>query len=423
MTTHNLNAAVESLFEQQVDFLKTLVKEPSTREKEAPAQAIMANKMQAMGAKVDRFHIDIDKISQMPGFSPVTVSYEHSINVVGTFGNPQGSGRSLIMNGHIDVVPEGPLEHWSHPPYQPHVESGRLYGRGSADMKAGLSAKVFALEALRSLNLQPNAPVYLQSVVEEECTGNGALACLEAGYKADAAIIGEPFNDLVRAQIGVIWFQVTLHGTPGHALKAANANNVIETTGPLIAALRDYETYRNQACKRHIAYADHHHPIHLNIGEISGGNWTSSVPDSVVLNLRIAIYPGDSIIDSQREIEAWIKKACDSNAALKASAPTIHYHGFLAEGYYLNEGSDAENTLKESHIAVANRPLNATPLTATTDARFFGLYQDTPTLVYGPRGDNIHGFNEYVELDSLLEVTQVYANFIANWCGLCALKK
>lgn len=421
MPTSTLNHTVESLFEQQLDFLKDLVSVPSTREKEAPAQQLIATKMREMGAGVDCFKVELDKISHLPGFSPVTVSYENAINVVGTFGNINGPGRSLIMNGHIDVVPEGPLTQWTKPPYQPYVDSGRLYGRGSADMKAGLSAKVYALEALRQIGLQPNAPVYLQSVVEEECTGNGALACLAAGYKADAALIGEPFNDLVRAQIGVIWFQVELFGEPAHALKAGNVGNVIECTGPLIAALRDYEEHRNRKSARHPAYADHDHPIHLNIGEIVGGNWTSSVPASVLLNLRIAIYPGEVIAESQAELEAWITQACEDIPALKACAPKISYHGFLAEGYYLDEGSDAENTLRESHFAIADRPLNAVPLTATTDARFFGLYQKTPTLVYGPRGENIHGFDEYVELDSLLEVTKVYANFVASWCGVCAL--
>jgi acetylornithine deacetylase len=90
----------------------------------------------------------------------------------------------LILNGHIDVVPTGPHEMWTTPPFEPSIRDGRLYGRGAGDMKAGLAATVGALDALRAIGLQPAAPVYLQSVVEEECTGNGALACLHRGYRA-----------------------------------------------------------------------------------------------------------------------------------------------------------------------------------------------------------------------------------------------
>ena len=118
-------------------------------------------------------------------------------------------GRSLILNGHVDVVPTGPLEMWTRPPFEPCIDGGWLYGRGGADMKAGLCANVFALDALRRLGLQPAGTVHVQSVTEEECTGNGALSALVRGYRADAALIPEPEeNMLVRANVGVIWFRV-----------------------------------------------------------------------------------------------------------------------------------------------------------------------------------------------------------------------
>ena len=119
---------------------------------------------------------------------------------------------SLILNGHIDVVPIGAEELWSNPPFDPIVRDDPLYGRGSGDMKAGIAAYVTAFRALNSIGLQPAAPVFMQSVVEEECTGNGALACLHRGYKADAAIIPEPFgHSILTARVGVMnndaqWF-------------------------------------------------------------------------------------------------------------------------------------------------------------------------------------------------------------------------
>ena len=122
--------------------------------------------------------------------------------------------------------PIGAEELWSSRPFEPVVRDGRLYGRGSGDMKAGIAAYVVAFEAIRKLGLQPAAPVYLQSVVEEECTGNGALACLHRGYRADAAVIPEPFNEtILSAQVGVMWLQVEVLGRPAHVLNAAQGVN------------------------------------------------------------------------------------------------------------------------------------------------------------------------------------------------------
>ena len=164
---------------------------------------------------MDRWKIDVKDIESHPGFGPVTVSYENAFNVVGAYRPGQQIGRSLILNGHIDVVPTGPVETWSRSPWEPAIVDGWMHGRGAADMKAGLAANLYAYDAVRAAGLLPGAPIYFQSVVEEECTGNGALAALLRGYQADAVIIPEPEeNMLVRANVGVLWFKVRVQGTP-----------------------------------------------------------------------------------------------------------------------------------------------------------------------------------------------------------------
>ncbi len=118
--------------------------------------------------------------------------------------NPKG--RSLILNGHIDVVPPGPLDMWTTPPFEPRRDGNWLDGRGAGDMKAGLVGCLAALTALTRTGYRPAADVTIQSVIEEECTGNGALACLARGYRADAVLIPEPMeNRLIRAEVGVLW--------------------------------------------------------------------------------------------------------------------------------------------------------------------------------------------------------------------------
>ena len=423
-TRTRILSAVDDQFDEEVAFLSELSSYPSTRGNEQDAQDFMAAQMHARGLDVDRWQIDVDDIRDMPGFSPVIGNYDDAVNVVGTHRSATRKGRSLILNGHIDVVPEGPRDMWDSPPYEPHVESGWMYGRGAGDMKAGLASNLYALDALRACGLAPAADVFVQSVVEEECTGNGALACLQRGYRADAALIPEPFAEqLVTAQLGVIWFQVHLKGLPTHVAYAGSGANAIEAAIPLISALHEMEERWNAPACRHADYAHHDHALNLNIGKIHGGDWASSVPAWCVFDVRMGIFPGQDIEAAKSEIEEVLRQAARENAFLRNNTPEIVYHGFHAEGYALSEDTGdaaarAIGALGEAHRVVSGAELDKVAITATTDARFFGLYADTPALVYGPKAEAIHGFNERVDLDSVRRVTQATALFIADWCGL-----
>lgn len=415
--------AVEQAFDSQIAFLSDLTSHPSTRGNEQSAQSMIENALTRRGLEVDRWQIDLKDISHLPGFSPVIGDYDNAVNVVGTHRSKTRTGKSLILNGHIDVVPAGPLDMWDHPPFEPHIADGWLYGRGGGDMKAGLVSNLFALDALAACGLVPAADVHYQSVVEEECTGNGALACLARGYKADAALIPEPFSEhLVTAQLGVIWFQVHLKGLPTHVAYAGTGANAIEAAFSLIQALHAMEHRWNAAENRPADYAHCDHALNLNIGKFQGGDWTSSVPAWSIFDVRMAIFPGQSIEAAKAEIEEVIRLAAQDNAFLKNSLPEVVYHGFNAEGYALSQDSSANAAsaiaaLDQAHFAATGTALEREAITATTDARFFGLYADTPALVYGPRAEAIHGFNERVDLESMRRITKATAMFIADWCG------
>jgi len=416
--------AVDKRFEEQTAFLSELASHVSTRGNEQSAQGLMAATLSELGYDTDSWEIKVSDIAGLPGFSPVIGDYDDAINVVGTHRSQSDSGKSLILNGHIDVVPVGPLDMWDSPPFEPRIDDGFMYGRGVGDMKAGLVANLYALRALKDIGYQPAANVHFQSVVEEECTGNGMLACFQRGYRADAALIPEPFSEqLVSAQIGVIWFQIHLKGKPVHVLEAGSGFNAIDASLPLIAALKDLEYRWNGPGHTHPHYDHHDHPLNLNIGKIQGGDWASSVPAWCCIDVRMGIYPGQDIDAARAGIEACLFDAADNDVYLRKNRPRIVYHGFLAEGYCLADHDKPEtrlaiSTLEKAHHAVTGDALKQATITATTDARFPGLYWDTPALVYGPAADAIHGFNERVELESVRRITQSIALFIAGWCGL-----
>jgi acetylornithine deacetylase len=172
-----------------------------------------------------------------------------------------------------------------------------------------------------------------------------------------------------------------------------------------------------------VDYAHIHHALNLNIGKIEGGDWTSSVPAWSTFDVRMAIFPGQSIEAAKKEIEEVILDAARQNDFLRNSLPEIVYHGFHAEGYALSEDSSqnaaqAIEALDLAHKSATGEALVREAITATTDARFFGLYADTPALVYGPRAEAIHGFNERVDLESMRRITKATAMFIAEWCGV-----
>lgn len=417
--SQDILAAVEAGFEDQVGFTQDLIRLPSLRGQEQTAQDFMHRALSTRGYAVDRWAIDVEEIRHHPGFSPVKVDYSQALNVVGTHRPRDEIGRSLILNGHIDVVPTGPADIWTAPPFEPRRDGDWLYGRGSGDMKAGLAANIFALDALKRMGYHPAATVYLQSVVEEECTGNGALACLVRGYNADAAIIPEPADDkLVRANVGVIWFQVKVRGVPVHVREAGRGANAIEAAYRLIEGLHGLAEIWNDRKSQNCYFEDLDHPINFNVGKIEGGDWASSVPAWCTFDCRIALYPGVNPAEAAREIEDCLRRSAAKVPFLANNPPEVIYNGFFAEGYVLEEGSAAEQTLGRAHATSYGQTLKSFVTPSYLDARVFVLYQDTPCLVYGPYAEAIHGFDERVSLASVKQVTGTIALFIAEWCGL-----
>ena len=412
-------AAVESLQREMVELATTLVRFPSLNGDEAGAQDFMEGLFRGMELATERFEVRDADLKDLPGYSPSVGQWEQHDNIVGIHRPRTASGRSLILNGHIDVVPIGAEELWSRPPFDPIVRDGRLYGRGSGDMKSGIAAYVTAFRALKSIGLQPAATVFMQSVVEEECTGNGALACLHRGYKADAAIIPEPFgHSILKAQIGVMWLSVEVFGKPAHVLNAAQGINAIEAAFALWRGLQSLEAQWTKAGNRHPAFAHLEHPVRFNLGKINGGEWASSVPTRCIMDLRCGFYPGVPAAQARAAIEACLAQTIKRDPALAGISHRVRYAGFQAEGFVLDGTEPLLTALAAAHSHVMNKDAEWFASPATTDARSFNLYSGIPATCYGPEAQNIHGIDESVSIDSTLRVAQVLALFMARWCAV-----
>ncbi len=425
-TTHALTAAqrqrildaVDAAFDEQVAFTAELVRHPSRRTAEASAQDLLFDAMQRRELEMDRWQLDPAELSEHPGAGVVEVSYDGVDNVVGTYRPVEEIGRSLILNGHVDVVPEGPEDQWTRSPYDAQLVDGWMHGRGAGDMKSGLVANLFALDAVRAAGLIPMGRIHLQSVVEEECTGNGSLSALMRGYTADAVVIPEPEEDmLVRANTGVIWFRVRVTGRPTHPREMSRGFNAIDAAYHVVGRIRELEEQWNSAKGEHRYFEDLDHPINFNLGLIEGGDWGSSVPAWCEVHLRVALYPGVTADEAWEEITAHLASVTEDESGNPVEAVATRT-GFYADGYVLEEGSDAEATLRSVHRDVFDAELESFTTPGYLDGRVFVQYAGIPTLVYGPVSEAIHGNDERVELESVRRITKSIALFVAEWCGV-----
>ncbi|HET8755405.1 MAG TPA: ArgE/DapE family deacylase [Solirubrobacteraceae bacterium] len=410
MTDADVVAAVAASEPGMVALLAELVAAPTVLGSEEPGQAVMRRAFAGLGLEPVDVPLEPGELERHPAGAPFSWPVDGKTNVVATWGSA-GEGRSLILNGHIDVVSAEPRTLWSTEPFAARRDGEWLYGRGAGDMKAGLAAIVGAVAGLQRLGLRPRGPVQLQSVVEEECTGHGALACVLAGSPADAAIITEPTRGAIwHAQVGVLWFAVRVLGRGGHA--GNGGADAIEASYAVIRALRGLEAALNTA--RPPLYADYPHPINLNVGVIRGGDWPSTVAGECVTSFRLACFPGEPVAQLRERVEATVAAA----AADLPFAAEVIYDGFQCEGYELGADAPLVGALGDvvERLSGSRPPLFAS--TATTDARTFALYGGTPAVCFGPTAENEHGVDERVHLPSVIETAQAIALFIADWCGL-----
>jgi len=312
--------AVDGVADDILDFTSRLVAEPSTLEHELSALEVMEDELRKLSLEPARVPVDPAKLSDHPGFCEVPWSYDGRYNVVAVREAAGEGGRSALFNGHLDVVSPEPLELWSRDPFDPVVRDGWLYGRGGGDMKAGVAAMTYAVHAVDKAGLGLRGPVTIEAVIEEECGGNGALACVMEGYDADAVLIPEPFGSTVMsAQLGVLWFKFRVMGVPSRVLEATAGVNAIEKCFPLFAALRELETEMNR--ETHPVYEGIPHPINLNIGIMDGGDWPSNVPAAAEVHCRLSFFPGATYEDTCRRIRGQIAAAVSADGWLAENPP------------------------------------------------------------------------------------------------------
>jgi len=390
--------------------LERLVAAPSTVGLEQEAQGVVEQELKRLGLEVERLPIP-GTIDDDPLAGVAQTSYEGRADVVGRLGDD--GGPSLLVNGHIDVVPASQPDLWTSPPFEPRLDGDRLYGRGAGDMKGGFAMATLALDAL--LAVEPEAiagSLTFLSVIEEECTGNGTLAAARAGVLADAVILPEPTGlGMLLAGVGILWLDVVLDGKSAHAESADRAVNPIDLALTVVDALRRSEREMNLEIEPSMRGVEH--PYNINIGMLEAGDWRSSVPANATLGLRIGHPTSWSTADAIARVGAAIHEIDDP--WLRAHPPTLRPSGFRAKGYAMPGGDPLARRLADAHRGAHGEAVAEVAMASTTDARLYINDFDVPALCYGPVAHDIHGIDESVELSSIVAGARTLARFIADW--------
>ena len=418
VSDEELGRAVEAEAAWIEDLAGRLVAIPSTLGNEEPAQVVVAEAIREFGLEPVDVPMDAEALRASPLVAPFSWSVEGKRNVVATWAAVGTGGRSLALNGHVDVVPPAAAALWSSDPFTATRDGDWLVGRGTGDMKAGVAAMLGAVRALRGLGLAPLGDLQLQSVVEEECGGNGALQCVLSLPAVDACVIPEPFPGAISiSQVGVLWFLVDLVGVPAHVGDAEDGVNAIEAAFPVVARLRRLEAELNEDPPA--PYDTFPHPINLNVGLIDGGDWISTVAASCTLGCRLAVYPGQPVAELKRLVEAAVAGAASDHPWLAKHPPRVRYDGFAGNGVEVPVGADIVQALAAAHLKATDTEAALVPTTATTDARVF-VESGIPAVCFGPHAESLHGVDERVYVPSVVATARVLATLVRDWCGVTA---
>lgn len=401
-----------------VRLLQQLVQEGSTRGNESSAQAIVIEKCRELGLMLDIWEIGEDKLPNHPAFCSDRKDFSGNPNVVGLL-KGTGGGRSIILNGHIDVVPEGDHNDWQDDPFSGLIVDDKIYGRGSTDMKGGSVSLLLAIEAIIKSGIKLNGDVIFQSVIEEESGGAGTLAAVLRGYKADGAIIPEPTNmKLFPKQQGSMWFRITVKGQSAHGGTRYEGINAIEKAMLVVTKLQELEKIRNEKIVDPL-YEHIPIPIPINIGKLNSGQWPSSVPDLAIIEGRIGVAPNEKMIDAEKELEDSLADLAKSDKWLSQNPPTVEWFG----GRWLPGNLDAGHPLMETLTDCFERVQGKAPQIEAspwgTDGGILSIIGDTPVVVFGPGVTEVaHDTNEYISIKEVFDAAEIIALTMVRWCGL-----
>ena len=342
-----------------------------------------------------------------------------------------GGGRSLLAFAHPDSEPVAGTEQWRHDPFAGETENGRIYGWGIADDLSGVVAIICALDAVQAAGRQLSGNVICASAVSKR-RAQGIYAVLERGYDADAAIYLHPaesgagLRDIKARASGLMYFRIAVAGRPPDTSEPTHTPFYHLAVNPLDKAWLVYQGLATLADARgqrvrHPAYADIGRSTNLHISHIEAGD--SSRPGRVateaIMTGSVTFPPDEDIADVQREVEAAVRQVSAEDTWLRAHPAQVEWlQG--ASGVEVAEGGAIFQTVAGAIQGVKGVAPSVQSLHAGSEIRAPNHFKGIPTVGFGPlSGDNTQsgGTDEWVSADDFINMVEVVANIMVDWCG------
>jgi acetylornithine deacetylase len=395
--------------------LRELVRIPSITGSEEAIQDEIERLFREIGLETSRIETDPVAFAADPDFPGAEMPRSSLPVVVGRLGRP--GARRILLVGHVDVVPPGDLGTWTTDPWAADVRDGRVYGRGTCDMKGGVVAILAALRALVESGAVESfaGEVVAVSVPSEEDGGQGMLAGIRAGIVGDAAVITEPTGlDVVIAHAGAITFRLTVPGRAAHASVRREGVSALDNLYTLLRALEADETARN-AAESDPLMTVLGLPYPTIIGKIEGGEWASTVLDRVVVEGRYGVKLGQTWRDAETDLRACIDAACAADPFLRDHPVGLELTG----GKFSSSRVPADHPLPVSVARAAESVLGRRPALLGepygADMRLLVNEGRTPTVIFGPGDVKVaHSANEFVSLDEVADCARVLAAWVVG---------
>ena len=322
---------VDANSDKAIKFLQDIVTIPSVTGDEGKIQAFLSNYLKKIGLDVDVWESDWEALKKHPGYIPVERGYEGRPNIVATW-KGTGGGRSLLLNGHTDVIPVGNGEGWSDNPWSATVKDGRIYGRGSCDMKSGVASHILAVELLKAAGIKLKGDVLINIVIDEEISGHGTLDTVIRGYtgrrrhfRRDQRACGAA--GLHRPHL--VRDRNPRQGRPASsgATRASAASSSV-TRSPR-RSRRSRPSASQPSSIRFIPKAIDALPC--MIGAFHAGNFPSSFPATCLLKGSMATVPGEDHEGVKRSLVEHIAKAAAEDPWMKDHPPKVRFVGYDAQ--------------------------------------------------------------------------------------------
>ncbi len=392
------------------------------RGNEKAYQLHFADVLKLLGAEVQQYELhSVSGLTQHPAYMSGR-NYEDRPNVVGRF-HGSGQGRSLLFSGHADTVYAG-TEKWTFPPYSGTLHDGKIYGRGSYDMKGGMAAACVAVQCLSALGVRLQGDVLIESVVDEEHGGaNGTLAGRLFGTEADLAIIPEPSNlEVATHHLGGGIWRAEFKGKSGIGFAGEKLVSALDAAVEFVQMFQQFQKDREQRMALMPPFAIKPGAV---VMKLTAGDPSRELPEKVpgdaACTFWIEGYPGmkgDEVFQSFME---FMNQRLDQYDSLRNCppeiVPLIRYLDGSGTNMNAKDAQAAVQHLCELGSRITGEKKTAVGAPFACDGFMFNLHSSTPAVILGPSGGNAHAADEFIDVEGYKQLIQWYAEMMLDWCG------